>query len=80
MTERESGTVKWFNDQKGYGFIQRDQGGEIFVHYSGIEGTGYRTLVEGQRVEFSVVENTKGLQAEGVALLTSEEREDPFAW
>lgn len=58
--ERETGTVKWFNESKGYGFIERDSGGDIFVHYSAILGTGYRVLEEGQRVEFSVGEGRKG--------------------
>ncbi len=58
--ERETGTVKWFNESKGYGFIARDEGGDIFVHYSGIEGSGYRILEEGQRVEFTVGEGLKG--------------------
>jgi CspA family cold shock protein len=58
--EREVGTVKWFNESKGYGFIARDNGGEIFVHYSGITGQGFRALVEGQRVEFTVGEGRKG--------------------
>jgi len=58
--EKETGTVKWFNGRKGYGFINRDGGGEIFVHYSAIEGSGFRTLLEGQRVEFRVAEDSKG--------------------
>jgi CspA family cold shock protein len=61
--DRETGTVKWFNDAKGYGFIQRDAGGDVFVHFSAIEGEGFRSLSEGQRVEFSVEEGPKGLQA-----------------
>jgi CspA family cold shock protein len=68
MAERESGTVKWFNAIKGYGFIERDQGEDVFVHYSGIRGEGYRALVEGQRVEFMVVQTEKGLQAEDVVV------------
>ena len=66
MSNRESGTVKWFNDAKGYGFIQRDSGGDVFVHYSAILGTGFRSLVEGQRVEYEVEEGFKGLQARNV--------------
>ena len=69
MAERETGTVKWFNDSKGYGFIERSHGDDVFVHYSAISGTGYRTLVEGQRVEFTVVEGPKGLQADNVIIL-----------
>ena len=62
------GTVKWFNSTKGYGFIIRDQGGEIFVHYSAINGSGYRSLEEGQRVEFEVGESDKGQQAREVTV------------
>ncbi len=69
MTEREAGTVKWFNATKGYGFIVRDEGKDIFVHYSGIRGDGFRTLEEGQRVEFSVSEGKKGPQAQDVTIL-----------
>ena len=69
MNERESGTVKWFSNQKGYGFIVRDQGEDVFVHYSAIEGGGFRTLDEGQRVEFAVEQGPKGLQATNVTLL-----------
>jgi CspA family cold shock protein len=67
--ERETGTVKWFNESKGYGFIDRDSGGDIFVHYSGITGQGYRVLVEGQRVEFSIGEGRKGPAAKDVQLV-----------
>ncbi len=67
MAERETGTVKWFNATKGYGFIERDQGGDVFVHYSAIEGDGYRSLDEGERVSFIVVEGQKGLQAQDVS-------------
>jgi CspA family cold shock protein len=66
MEERESGTVKWFNGQKGYGFITRDSGGDVFVHYSAIEGSGFRSLEEGDRVEFSVEEGRKGPAAANV--------------
>ena len=67
MADRESGTVKWFDNAKGYGFIQRPQGEDVFVHYRAIRGEGYRTLQEGQQVEFNVVKGQKGLQAEDVA-------------
>lgn len=67
--ERETGTVKWFNTTKGYGFIVRDQGGDIFVHYSAIQGQGYRSLDEGQRVEFTVAKGQKGPQAQDVKLI-----------
>jgi len=63
VAERETGTVKWFNDGKGYGFITRDAGDDVFVHYSEIEGGGFRSLSEGQRVEFEVEQGQKGLQA-----------------
>lgn len=68
--ERETGVVKWFNATKGYGFITRDNGGDVFVHYSAILGTGYRALEEGQRVKFSVVETDRGTQAQSVEGLT----------
>lgn len=68
MANRETGTVKWFNDAKGYGFIQRgDSGPDVFVHYQAIRGEGHRSLAEGQQVEFSVTNGQKGLQAEDVA-------------
>ncbi len=69
MAEREVGTVKWFNATKGYGFITRDAGKDIFVHYSGIRGDGYRKLIEGQRVEFTVADTGKGPQAQDVMAL-----------
>ena len=65
-TGREMGTVKWFNVTKGFGFITRDIGDDVFVHYRAIRGEGHRTLTEGQRVEFVVVDKDKGLQAEDV--------------
>ncbi len=66
MSERIKGTVKWFNAAKGYGFISRENGEDVFVHYSAIQNDGYRKLLEGQAVEFSVVETPKGLQASDV--------------
>jgi CspA family cold shock protein len=69
VTERESGTVKWFNDGKGYGFISREAGEDVFVHFSSIEGGGFRSLVEGQRVEFTVEQGPRGLQATQVRSL-----------
>ncbi|MCC6712571.1 MAG: cold-shock protein [Candidatus Dadabacteria bacterium] len=60
------GKVKWFNESKGFGFIEQDNGKDVFVHYSAIEGAGFRTLVEGDEVEFEVVESPKGLQASKV--------------
>ncbi len=65
---RESGTVKWFNTSKGFGFITRDAGDDVFVHFRSIRGQGHKTLFEGQRVEFSITEGDKGLQAEDVAI------------
>ncbi|HKJ46899.1 MAG TPA: cold-shock protein [Balneolales bacterium] len=69
MADRELGTVKWFNEEKGYGFISRDQGDDIFVHYSEIEADGFRKLDEGQRVEFTVGQGQKGLQAQEVVVV-----------
>jgi len=65
---RETGTVKWFNTNKGFGFITRDNGDDVFVHFRSIRGQGHRTLIEGQRVEFNVTKGEKGLQAEDVAI------------
>ncbi len=64
-----SGTVKWFNADKGYGFISQPDGGDVFVHFSAIQSSGYRTLNEGQAVEFEVQQGPKGLQAANVRLL-----------
>lgn len=66
MSERFSGTVKWFNASKGYGFIGRESGDDVFVHFSAIMAEGYRRLEEGQSVEFSIEEGPKGLQAVNV--------------
>jgi cold shock protein len=63
---KEQGTVKWFNASKGYGFIQRQSGEDVFVHFSAIQSDGYKSLNEGQRVEFEVKQGPKGLQAENV--------------
>ena len=62
----EQGIVKWFNAEKGFGFISRENGDDVFVHFSAIQGNGYRSLEEGQRVNFDVVRGPKGLQAENV--------------
>jgi CspA family cold shock protein len=70
MSERVTGTVKWFNNAKGFGFIIREGlDGDVFVHFRSIQGEGYRTLNEGENVEFTLVEGPKGLQAEDVARL-----------
>ena len=66
MSDRQTGTVKWFNAPKGYGFIMREGGDDIFVHFRAIRGEGYRSLEEGQKVEFNIVEADKGLQADDV--------------
>ena len=66
---REKGTVKWFNTSKGYGFIERPEGNDVFVHYSAIQSEGFKNLDEGQEVEFDIVEGPKGIQAENVIAL-----------
>jgi CspA family cold shock protein len=66
VSEKETGTVKWFNNQKGYGFITRDAGGDVFVHYSAVEGDGFKSLDEGVRVEFTVEQGQKGPAAANV--------------
>lgn len=66
MSERILGTVKWFNAEKGYGFLAREGGPDVFVHFSAIQSDGYRSLSEGQRVEFTVEKGPKGLQASNV--------------
>jgi CspA family cold shock protein len=66
VSDREVGTVKWFNGSKGYGFIARESGDDVFVHFSAIQMEGYKVLEEGQRVEFSVEQGPKGLQATNV--------------
>ncbi len=70
MSERIIGTVKWFNGSKGYGFIAREGGPDVFVHFSAIQGDGYRNLEEGQRVEFTVERGAKGPQASNVVTLS----------
>ncbi len=69
MSDRIQGTVKWFNATKGYGFIAREGGEDVFVHYSAIQADGYRSLNEGQRVEFTIERGPKGLQASNVTVL-----------
>ncbi len=69
MSEKEQGTVKWFNGEKGYGFIERESGNDVFVHYSAIISDGFRSLNEGQKVEFVVTQGAKGPQAQDVVAL-----------
>ena len=69
MEERSKGTVKWFNGEKGYGFISREDGDDLFVHYTQIQGTGFRYLNEGDHVEFEITQGKKGLQASNVTLV-----------
>lgn len=69
MAERQEGTVKWFNSQKGYGFIQREGGPDIFVHFKAIIAEGYKSLQEGQKVEFEITDGPKGPQAQEVKIL-----------
>ncbi len=69
MADREKGTVKWFNDAKGFGFIERESGEDVFVHHSAIRAEGFRTLSDGQPVEFEVVQGKKGPAAESVVPL-----------
>jgi CspA family cold shock protein len=69
MSEKEQGTVKWFNGSKGYGFISREVGDDVFVHFNAIVGEGYRNLEEGQKVEFTVSQGQKGPQAENVVVI-----------
>ncbi|MDP6537708.1 MAG: cold-shock protein [Gammaproteobacteria bacterium] len=66
MSNRIAGTVKWFNENKGFGFIERENGPDVFAHFSAIESTSYKTLAEGQRVEFVVTDGQKGPQAENI--------------
>ncbi len=69
MSERIVGTVKWFNGSKGYGFLAQEGGEDVFVHFSAIQGEGYRNLEEGQRVEFAITKGPKGLQAADVKVI-----------
>ena len=69
---RLTGKVKWFNDAKGYGFIERPDGDDVFVHYTAIQGTGFRSLSEGQMVEFEVVDGPKGKQAANVSKVAAQ--------
>ena len=69
MSNRQNGTVKWFNETKGYGFITPESGPDVFVHFRAIEGKGFKTLAEGQKVSFEVVQGQKGMQAERVQVI-----------
>jgi CspA family cold shock protein len=69
MSERVKGTVKWFNGAKGFGFIEREEGGDVFVHYSAIRGEGFRNLEEGQSVEFDLEQDPKGWRAADVVVV-----------
>ncbi|HVK98335.1 MAG TPA: cold-shock protein [Dongiaceae bacterium] len=64
-----TGTVKWFNESKGFGFIEQDNGPDVFAHFSAIVGTGFKTLAEGQRVQFTVTKGQKGPQAENITVI-----------
>jgi cold shock protein len=68
MADRVTGTVKWFNNSKGYGFLSQDNGADVFVHHSAIQGEGYHSLEEGQKVEFTIEKGPKGLQAANVTI------------
>lgn len=69
MSQEQTGTVKWFNEGKGFGFIQRENGSDLFVHFRSISGSGFKSLTEGQRVSFTEVSGQKGPQAENVVAL-----------
>ena len=69
MSERMKGTVKWFNGAKGYGFIEREEGGDVFVHYSAIRGEGFKNLEDGQNVEFDLEQDQKGWRAADVVVV-----------
>jgi CspA family cold shock protein len=80
VSERITGTVKWFSNEKGYGFIQREEGSDVFVHYSAIQGDGFKTLNEGQRVEFTVESSPKGPQAANVTALDAPDQAFQSPW
>ncbi len=69
MSTTTTGTVKWFNESKGFGFIEQESGPDVFAHFRAISGSGFKTLVEGQKVEFTVTQGEKGLQAENIVAL-----------
>lgn len=70
MSNTTTGIVKWFNEAKGFGFISQENGPDVFAHYKAIDGTGFRTLVEGQKVQFTVAEGNKGPQAENIVVVS----------
>lgn len=76
MAERVTGTVKWFNSEKGYGFISREGGKDVFVHYSSLEGSGFRNLAEGEAVEFEIEDSPKGPQAANVKKVDSQDSQE----
>jgi CspA family cold shock protein len=69
MSEKSTGTVKWFNESKGYGFIAQESGPDLFAHFKSIEGSGFKTLTEGQTVEFNITQGQKGPQAENIVVV-----------
>ena len=71
MAERKTGTVKWFNDDKGFGFISQEDGEDLFAHYSEIQSSGYRSLDEGAKVEFEITQGKKGKQASAIKVLSN---------
>ena len=77
MSERITGTVKWFNGDKGFGFIEREGGKDVFVHFSAIQGDGFRNLQEGQKVEFNVEQGPKGPQASNVTMSNQLQKKEP---
>ncbi|MEW5825478.1 MAG: cold-shock protein [Candidatus Bipolaricaulota bacterium] len=70
MADRQNGTVKWFNETKGFGFIQQEQGPDVFAHYSSIRGEGFKSLSEGQKVEFTLGQGQKGPQADDIVVIS----------
>ncbi len=70
MSNTVSGTVKWFNESKGYGFIAQESGPDVFAHFSAIQGSGFKTLAEGQKVEFEITQGQKGPQAENIVVVS----------
>ena len=69
MSDTVNGTVKWFNESKGFGFIEQESGPDVFAHFSGIAGSGFKTLIEGQQVRFTITQGQKGPQAENIEVV-----------